>query len=94
MKQAPLNSNQYNTNLENTGTRDYTANQRQDTFEDNKYQPPNYNENSSDDVGCCGKLKNIYTNPDTPCMNYFMIFLTLLCIIVIGVVFYSVFFKG
>lgn len=40
-------------------------------------------------MDCWGKVKNIYTNPDTPCQNYTLMGLTVICliftIVIIGV---------
>merc|ERR1711957_352322 len=109
LKQAPINSNQYNTDLDNQGTRDMTTLRRDNTRDSqndqerqNSYpmnqQPQNFeNENYQNDdsqEGCFGKMKSCYTNPDTPCQNYLMMFLTLVCLIVTIFLMYSVFVKG
>ena len=58
-------------------------------------QPQNYNNgNRNAQIDCFGKIKSCYTNPDTPCQNYLMMFLTLFCVIVLIFVLYSLFAKG
>merc|ERR1712032_15000 len=110
LKKAPLNANQYNTDLDNQGTQDMSTLKVKNTFELNDYdrqnsnkiylqqQPDNYqNGNDSDsdsDVGCFDKVKRFYTNPETPCQNYVMWFLTLVFVIVVIFLLYSLFAKG
>ena len=60
-------------------------------------QPENYQMDTQDSnqgsTGCFDKMKSCYTNPNTPCQNYLMMFLTLVVIIVLIFLFYSLFVK-
>lgn len=99
LKQAPLNSNQYNTDLDNNKTSDLTLAKndtmlRNPTLNQKEYEMDNNEINyDNEETGCLGRVKNLYTNPDTPCQNYLMIFLTVVCAFVTLFVLYMVFVK-
>ena len=97
MKQAPLNSNQYNTDIDNHRTQDQTglqANSQFNNVPNYNYESGNENEHNNNQTDCFGKIKSCYTNPDTPCQNYCMMFLTLVCLVVTIFVLYSIFGRG
>ena len=101
LKQAPLNLNTYKTDLENNRTQDITGRQnsmtgRQDSLNNNPLgeQPQNSDYGNNEQTDCFGKVKNLYTNPETPCQNIILISLSILCVVVTCVVLYSFLARG
>lgn len=90
MKQAPINSNQYEfdqdqeVNNHNNKPEEISRNPIMNE------QPQNYNNgNRNAQTNFFGKFKSCYTNPDTPCQNYIMMFLTFLCVLIMIFMLYS-----
>ena len=90
LKQAPLNSNTYKKNIENNRTQDIT--ERQESLINNPLgeRPQNLENRNNQRTGCFKKVKNLYTNPETPYKNMILIILSILCVVIIFAILVSI----